>query len=63
MTFESITNTKLTKRKYKSVGLPKEINKEVEIICAKLECSKVKFLTLAASKLIDEYKNTYEKKG
>ena len=60
MTFESLKNTKRTgSGKYTTVSIPKEINEAAEIICNELQCSKMKFVTLAVTKLIEEYKKTY----
>jgi len=60
MTFESLINTKRTGcNKYTTVSLSKEINDKADIICKELQCSKMKFVTLALSKMIDEYKKRY----
>ena len=56
MTFESITNTRRTGgTKYTTVSLPRDLNLEADRICAELQCSKIKFVSLAISKLVDEY--------
>jgi len=56
MTFESIANTRRTGgTKYTTVSLSKELNIEADKICAELQCSKKKFVSLAMTKLIDEY--------
>ena len=60
MTFESLKNTKRTgSGNYLTVSVPSEINEELNIICNELQCSKLRFVTLALSKMIDEYKKTY----
>ena len=57
MTFESIVNTRRSAggTKYTTVSLSKELNIEADKICAELQCSKKKFVSLAMTKLIDEY--------
>ena len=56
MTFESLKNTKRTgSGNYLTVSVPLEINEELNIICNELQCSKMKFVSLAISKLVDEY--------
>ncbi len=56
MTFESITNTRRTGgTKYTTVSVTRELNIEADRICAELQCSKIKFVSLAISKLVDEY--------
>ena len=55
MTFESLKNTKRTgSGNYLTVSVPLEINEELNIICNELQCSKMRFVTLALSKMIDE---------
>jgi len=56
MTFESLINTKRTGgNKYTTVSLSKEINDKADIICKELQSSKMRFVELAMTKLIDEY--------
>ena len=56
MTFESIANTRRTGgTKYTTVSVTRELNIEADRICAELQCSKMKFVSLAISKLVDEY--------
>jgi len=56
MTFESIVNTRRTGgTKYTTVSVTRELNIEADRICAELQCSKMKFVSLAISKLVDEY--------
>jgi len=56
MTFESLINTKRTGcNKYTTVSLSKEINDKADIICKELQCSKMRFVELAMTKLVDEY--------
>ena len=50
MTFESITNTRRTGgTKYTTVSVTRELNIEADRICAELQCSNIKFVSLAIS--------------
>ena len=58
--FSTIRNTKRTgSAKYTTVSISKELNDDADIICAELQCSKMRFVELAMQKLICEYKDTY----
>ena len=64
MTFESITNTRRTGgTKYTTVSVTRELNIEADRICAELQCSKIKFVTMAMERLIAEFHLQYKEEN
>ena len=63
--FDRIKNTKRKSGLYKTVSVPGDIDEQLIKICNELQASKMKFVTLALERLIDEYnrEKSENKKG